>query len=39
MKMVTKFVGILPLTRYFKFDKREGSKYRLAARASEWGHA
>jgi len=24
MKMVTKFVGILPLTRYFKFDKREG---------------
>jgi Kef-type K+ transport system membrane component KefB len=24
LKMVTKFVGILPLTRYFKFDKREG---------------
>jgi Kef-type K+ transport system membrane component KefB len=24
MKMATKFVGILPLTRYFKFDKREG---------------
>ena len=24
MKMVTKFVGILPLIRYFKFDKREG---------------
>jgi Kef-type K+ transport system membrane component KefB len=24
MKMVTKFVGILPLTRYFKFDPREG---------------
>lgn len=24
MKMVTKFLGILPLTRYFKFDKREG---------------
>ena len=24
MKMVTKFVGILPLTCYFKFDKREG---------------
>ena len=24
MKMVTKFVGILPLTRYFKFDQREG---------------
>jgi Kef-type K+ transport system membrane component KefB len=24
MKMVTKFVGILPLTRYFKFDRREG---------------
>jgi Kef-type K+ transport system membrane component KefB len=24
IKMVTKFVGILPLTRYFKFDKREG---------------
>ncbi len=24
MKMVTKFVGILPLTRYFQFDKREG---------------
>ena len=24
VKMVTKFVGILPLTRYFKFDKREG---------------
>ena len=23
-KMVTKFVGILPLTCYFKFDKREG---------------
>jgi Kef-type K+ transport system membrane component KefB len=24
MKMATKFVGILPLTRYFKFDKRQG---------------
>jgi Kef-type K+ transport system membrane component KefB len=24
MKMFTKFVGILPLTRYFKFDPREG---------------
>jgi Kef-type K+ transport system membrane component KefB len=24
MKMATKFCGILPLTRYFKFDKREG---------------
>ncbi len=24
MKMTTKFIGILPLTRYFKFDKREG---------------
>jgi Kef-type K+ transport system membrane component KefB len=24
MKMVTKFAGILPLTRYFKFDRREG---------------
>jgi Kef-type K+ transport system membrane component KefB len=24
MKMVTKFVGMLPLTRYFKFDPREG---------------
>jgi len=24
MKMVTKFVGILPLTRYFKFEPREG---------------
>jgi Kef-type K+ transport system membrane component KefB len=24
MKMVTKFVGILPLTRYFNFDRREG---------------
>jgi Kef-type K+ transport system membrane component KefB len=24
MKMATKFVGILPLTRYFKFDRREG---------------
>jgi Kef-type K+ transport system membrane component KefB len=24
MKMATKFVGILPLTRYFKFDPREG---------------
>jgi Kef-type K+ transport system membrane component KefB len=24
MKGFTKFVGILPLTRYFKFDKREG---------------
>ena len=24
VKMVTKFVSILPLTRYFKFDKREG---------------
>jgi Kef-type K+ transport system membrane component KefB len=24
MKMFTKFVGILPLTRYFKFDRREG---------------
>lgn len=24
IKMVTKFVGILPLTRYFKFDPREG---------------
>ena len=24
VKMVTKFVGILPLTRYFKLDKREG---------------
>ncbi|HEY7299447.1 MAG TPA: cation:proton antiporter [Xanthobacteraceae bacterium] len=24
MKMLTKFVGILPLTRYFKFDRREG---------------
>jgi len=24
MKMVTKFVGILPLTRYFEFEKREG---------------
>jgi len=24
MKMVTKFVGILPLTRYFEFGKREG---------------
>jgi Kef-type K+ transport system membrane component KefB len=24
MKMATKFVGILPLTYYFKFDKREG---------------
>ena len=24
VKMVTKFVGILPLTRFFKFDKREG---------------
>ena len=24
IKMVTKFAGILPLTRYFKFDKREG---------------
>jgi Kef-type K+ transport system membrane component KefB len=24
IKMFTKFVGILPLTRYFKFDKREG---------------
>jgi Kef-type K+ transport system membrane component KefB len=24
MKMATKFAGILPLTRYFKFDKREG---------------
>lgn len=24
MKMITKFAGILPLTRYFKFDRREG---------------
>lgn len=24
IKMVTKFVGILPLTRYHKFDRREG---------------
>ena len=24
VKMITKFVGILPLTRYFKFEKREG---------------
>jgi Kef-type K+ transport system membrane component KefB len=24
VKMVTKFVGILPLTRYFRFDRREG---------------
>jgi Kef-type K+ transport system membrane component KefB len=24
VKMLTKFAGILPLTRYFKFDKREG---------------
>jgi Kef-type K+ transport system membrane component KefB len=24
VKMVTKFAGILPLTRYFNFDKREG---------------
>lgn len=24
MKMATKFVGILPLTRYFKFEPREG---------------
>ena len=24
IKMVTKFVGILPLTRYFKFEPREG---------------
>ncbi len=24
IKMFTKFIGILPLTRYFKFDKREG---------------
>jgi Kef-type K+ transport system membrane component KefB len=24
MKMATKFVGILPLTRYFKFERREG---------------
>jgi Kef-type K+ transport system membrane component KefB len=24
MKMVTKFFGILPLTRYFRFDPREG---------------
>jgi Kef-type K+ transport system membrane component KefB len=24
MKMVTKFFGILPLTRYFQFNKREG---------------
>jgi Kef-type K+ transport system membrane component KefB len=24
MKMITKFAGILPLTRYFEFDRREG---------------
>ena len=24
MKMITKFCGILPLTRYFKFEPREG---------------
>ncbi len=24
MKMITKFAGILPLTRHFKFEKREG---------------
>src|SRR5690242_10323535 len=24
VKMATKFIGILPLTRYFQFDKREG---------------
>jgi Kef-type K+ transport system membrane component KefB len=24
IKMITKFAGILPLTRYFKFDRREG---------------
>jgi Kef-type K+ transport system membrane component KefB len=24
IKMVTKFIGILPLTRYFKFHRREG---------------
>src|ERR1700675_4497128 len=24
MKMATKFVGVLPLTRYYRFDKREG---------------
>ena len=24
VKMTTKFIGILPLTRYFKFEKREG---------------
>ena len=24
IKMVTKFAGILPLTRYYRFDKREG---------------
>jgi Kef-type K+ transport system membrane component KefB len=24
MKMATKFVGILPLTRYYRFEKREG---------------
>ncbi|HEX5281246.1 MAG TPA: cation:proton antiporter [Micropepsaceae bacterium] len=24
IKMATKFVGILPLTRYYRFDKREG---------------
>ncbi|HEY4775644.1 MAG TPA: cation:proton antiporter [Xanthobacteraceae bacterium] len=24
LKMATKFIGILPLTRYYRFDKREG---------------
>jgi Kef-type K+ transport system membrane component KefB len=24
MKMVTKFIGVLPLTRYYRFDNREG---------------
>jgi hypothetical protein len=24
LKMATKFVGILPLTRFFNFDRREG---------------
>jgi Kef-type K+ transport system membrane component KefB len=24
MKMATKFIGILPLTRYYRFDNREG---------------
>ena len=39
LKMATKFIGILPLTRYYRFENRAGSIQRRKAACGPRGSA